>query len=169
MKSKLSLVIYPNPILQQKALPVAKITPELVDIANQMLDLMYESFGIGLAGNQVGILQQIIVVDLQINDEKNPMIFFNPKIIYSSEAHKEVEEGCLSLPNLKEMVSRPDIIEIEYVDINNNVCKLKAEGLLAVCLQHEIDHLNGILFIDKVSKIKKNFLLKKFKKLQKEG
>ena len=113
MKHNLSLVIYPNSILKSKALPVEKITPELIQIANEMLDLMYESLGIGLAANQVGILKQIIVVDLQINDERKPMIFFNPKIIYSSDDYKEVEEGCLSLPELKEIISRPNLIEIE--------------------------------------------------------
>ena len=169
MKHNLSLVIYPNSILKSKALPVEKITPELIQIANEMLDLMYESLGIGLAANQVGILKQIIVVDLQINDERKPMIFFNPKIIYSSDDYKEVEEGCLSLPELKEMISRPNVIEIEYLDVDSKICKLKADGLLSVCLQHEIDHLNGILFVDRVSKIKKQFLLKKFKKLQKEA
>jgi peptide deformylase len=166
----LKLIIYPNPILRQKSLPVEQIDEEIVNIGFSMLNLMYENHGIGLASNQAGILKRIIVMDLQRdeNEEKQPLIMINPVILKFEDEFAPYEEGCLSLPQMKSEISRSQTIEVEYLDINGKLQQITAEGLFAICIQHEVDHINGVLFIDKLSKIKKDLILKKYRKQQKE-
>lgn len=160
----LNLLIYPNPILKEKAKEITEITSETKKLSNDMLETMYYHNGIGLAANQIGVLQRIFVLDLQENDKKNPIVFINPKIIKSSEEQGEEEEGCLSLPNLTAKVKRPLCIELVYQDLEGTTKKLKTDGMLSICIQHEIDHLNGIMFIDNISPLKRTMLLNKYKK-----
>lgn len=164
----LEIITAPNPLLRKKALPIKKIDKSLETIAKQMLELMYANNGVGLAANQVGILKQIIVIDLQIEGIKNPIVMINPKIIKTSTAMVDSEEGCLSLPIIQSVIKRFESITVEYTDLQNKQHILEAEDLLAICIQHEVDHLNGILFIDHLSRLKKQLILKKYKKLNKE-
>ena len=130
-----------------------------------MLETMYSANGIGLAAIQIGIPKNLIVIDLLTKEKKkDPMYFINPKIIKKSEKFSKYEEGCLSIPNLFAEVKRPSECEVQYLDYRGEKKILKATGLLATCIQHEIDHLNGILFIDHLSRIKKEMILKKIKK-----
>jgi peptide deformylase len=149
---------------------VEQIDEEIVNIGFSMLNLMYENHGIGLASNQAGILKRIIVMDLQRdeNEEKQPLIMINPVILKFEDEFAPYEEGCLSLPQMKSEISRSQTIEVEYLDINGKLQQITAEGLFAICIQHEVDHINGVLFIDKLSKIKKDLILKKYRKQQKE-
>lgn len=133
-----------------------------------MLELMYANNGVGLAANQVGILKQIIVIDLQTDGVKNPMVMINPVIIKKSTEMVESEEGCLSLPIIQSVIKRFDWVVVEYTSLDNKHHTLKAEDLLAICIQHEVDHLNGILFIDHLSRLKKHLILQRYKKLNKE-
>lgn len=166
----LTLITHPNPILRQKSLPIDKIDEEIINIGFAMLNLMYEYQGIGLASNQAGILKRIIVIDLQKDEDapKEPLIMINPVILKFGNELAPYEEGCLSLPQMRSEIFRSQTIEVEYLDINGQMQKIIAEGLFAICIQHEVDHLNGVLFIDKLSKIKKDLILKKYRKQQKE-
>ncbi len=164
----LTIITSPNPLLRKKALPITKIDKSIRLLAKQMLELVYENNGIGLAANQVGILKQIIVIDLQIDNIKKPMVMINPVITKTSTETVDSEEGCLSLPLILSVIKRFATIEVEYTDLNSKKHKLKAEDLLAICIQHEVDHLNGILFIDHLSRLKKQLILKKYKKLNQE-
>ena len=161
----------PNPFLRKKASLVEKVDLEIVNLFNDMLETMYEAKGIGLAATQIGVDKRIIVMDCGLetntNDEiikPNPIKMANPEIIFTSSTFSEREEGCLSIPGHQAKVKRPETIIVKYVDENNNSKKLKANKLLSVCIQHEIDHLNGILFIDHLSRIKKGMILKKIEK-----
>ena len=167
----LNIIKYPNKILKQVAKPIDTITEEIKLLGNNMLETMYANKGIGLAGNQIGVLLRIIVIDLQEDEDEayNPIIFINPEIISSSDELAERDEGCLSLPKISSLVKRPAKIKISYLDINGEKKELEADNLLATCLQHEIDHLNGILFTDRISKLKRDIVLKKYKKLQEEA
>lgn len=167
MDQTLQLQIYPKQCLREKSNEIIAITPRIINIGQQMLDIMYTNNGVGLASNQVGILERIIVIDLQIDDVKNPIILINPKIIKESKHKIPTEEGCLSLPGISEEVLRPDSVEVEYMDIKGEKQTIIADGLMCVCLQHEIDHLNGILFVDRLSNMKKKLILNKFNKLMK--
>lgn len=166
--SILEVIKYPNKILKTKAEEITEITEDLTTLAMNMIEAMYKDNGIGLAANQVGILKRIIVIDLQENNELNPMVLINPKIIWKSEEIAERDEGCLSLPEVSSIVKRPAEVEVSYLDLDGKEETIKAIGLLATCLQHEIDHLDGILFIDRISKLKREMVIKKFKKLQAE-
>ena len=134
---------------------------------NDMLETMYAANGIGLAAIQIGVPKRIIVMDLSKEEnKKNPMYFVNPLIIKKNDEKITYEEGCLSVPNQFAEIDRPSKCEVEYLDYNGNKNKIKAEGLLATCIQHEIDHLEGILFIDYLSKLKKAIIVKKLSKQQ---
>ena len=136
---------------------------------DDMLETMYEAPGIGLAAVQVGILKRLIVIDISKDDKKkNPLFIINPKIIYKSKKKSTFEEGCLSLPGHFAEIERPAECHLEYLDYNGKQKKLKAEGLLSTCIQHEVDHLDGILFIDYLSKLKKDMIIKKLIKQKKE-
>tara|TARA_B100000427_G_C15298145_1_gene502838 strand:- start:306 stop:740 length:435 start_codon:yes stop_codon:yes gene_type:complete len=137
---------------------------------DDMLETMYSASGIGLAAIQVGVPKRIIVMDISKNDEKkNPMYFVNPEIVWKADEDSIYEEGCLSVPNQFAEINRPKNCHIKYLDYDGKSHLLKAEGLLATCIQHEIDHLEGILFIDYLSKLKKSMILKKLSKKQKES
>ena len=155
----------PNKILRQVSLPVEKIGKEEQVLMDDMLETMYMAKGIGLAAIQVGVPKRIIVMDIGNRDkEKEPMYFVNPIIKNKNSEHSTYEEGCLSVPNQFAEVNRPSSCEVEYLDYNGNKKILKASGLLATCIQHEMDHLEGILFIDYLSKLKKMMIVKKLSK-----
>ena len=157
----------PDPFLRQISLDVDHVDDEIRKLMDDMLDTMYAAPGIGLAAIQVGIPKKIIVIDLSKEEEKKPLYFINPKIILKSNSNVTYEEGCLSVPGQFAEIARPDRCHINYLDYNGKQQDLKAEGLLATCIQHEMDHLAGILFIDYLSKLKKNFIIKKLSKQKK--
>ena len=155
----------PNKILRQISKPVEKVGKEEQELMDNMLDTMYAANGIGLAAIQIGIPKRIIVMDLSRDEKKkSPMYFINPVIKNKDLLKSTYEEGCLSVPNQFAEIDRPKKCEVEYLDYNGEKQILKAEGLLATCIQHEIDHLEGILFIDYLSKLKKSMIIKKLSK-----
>ena len=155
----------PNKLLRQVSLPVEKVGDEERQLMDDMLETMYEAKGIGLAAIQIGVPKRIIVMDIGNRDkEKEPMYFVNPVIKNKNSEHSTYEEGCLSVPNQFAEIDRPSTCEIEFLDYKGNKKILKASGLLATCIQHEMDHLEGILFIDYLSKLKKMMIVKKLSK-----
>lgn len=166
---KLDLVIVPDPLLKQKSEMVEKVDNELKKFIDDMFETMYADNGIGLAAVQVGKLLRIVVIDVrgENKEEKRPMLFINPVITHYSNEKEMMEEGCLSVPGQRAEVSRSLTVEVKYNDIDMNEKVLKADGLLAHCLQHEIDHTNGIVYIDYLSKIRRDNLIKKVQKLMK--
>ena len=155
----------PNKILRQKSLKVEKVDQEIQKLIDDMFETMYAAPGIGLAAIQVGVPKRVIVLDTARKEEpKKPMCFVNPEVIEKSQKNSTYEEGCLSVPNQFAEIDRPNKCEVEYLNYNGQKEILKAEGLLATCIQHEIDHLEGILFIDYLSKLKKSIILKKLTK-----
>ena len=159
----------PNKILRKISLPVDGVNQDLQRLMNDMLETMYAAPGIGLAAIQVGVPQRVIVLDLAPkNEPKNPMYFVNPEIINKSSNNSIYEEGCLSVPGQFAEIERPDKCHIKYLDYYGQPKELKAEGMLATCIQHEIDHLEGILFIDYLSKLKKSMIVRKLSKHKKQ-
>ena len=154
----------PDKILRQISQPVEVVGNEEQDLMRDMLETMYAAKGIGLAAIQVGAPKRIIVLDLNKDEKKSPMYFVNPIIKQKNLINSIYEEGCLSVPNQFAEIERPNKCEVEYLDFNGNKQLLRADGLLATCIQHEIDHLEGILFIDYLSKLKKSIILKKLSK-----
>ena len=167
--AKREILTEPNPILRQISKTVEKVGKEEQELMKDMLDTMYAANGIGLAAIQVGIPKRIIVIDLNKNEKKTPMFFVNPVIKERNRINSVYEEGCLSVPNQFAEIERPNKCEVEYLDFYGEKKILKADGLLATCIQHEMDHLEGILFIDYLSKLKKNRALEKVKKIQKKN
>ena len=162
-----TILTEPNKVLRQISLTVKKVGEEEKKLMNDMLETMYDAKGIGLAAIQIGIPKRIIVMDISKDDEKsNPMYFVNPIIKNRNSNLSKYLEGCLSLPDQFAEVDRPSTCEVEYLDYNGNKKILKAEGLLATCIQHEMDHLEGILFIDHLSKLKKSMIIKKLSKIK---
>tara|TARA_B100000029_G_scaffold195179_1_gene193281 strand:- start:2169 stop:2693 length:525 start_codon:yes stop_codon:yes gene_type:complete len=160
----------PNKTLREVSQTVEKVTKEEQILMDDMLETMYHANGIGLAAIQIGIPKRIIVMDLQKKDqEKNPMYFVNPVIKNKNNELSTYEEGCLSVPNQFAEVERPAACEVEYLDYYGEKKILKANGLLATCIQHEMDHLEGILFIDYLSKLKKSMIIKKLSKQKKSS
>lgn len=152
----------PDPVLRKSALPVENITDKTLQLLDDMAETMYDAPGIGLAGPQVGELKRLIVMDCSRDDEKSELWqMINPEVIELSEDNSTLEEGCLSIPGHTAEVSRPDWIKLRFTDIKGKEQQIKAEGLLAACIQHEIDHLNGILFIDHISKLKRDIIWRK--------
>jgi len=163
------IVTIPDPILKKKSLPIENVDSSVKKLMDDMLETMYAAPGIGLAAVQVGVLKRVVVIDLSKKEEKKtPLFFVNPEIISTSEEQVSYEEGCLSIPNQFAEIKRPNRCHVKYLDYNGKKKDLKADGLLATCIQHEIDHLNGILFIDYLSKLKKDLILKKVIKQKKE-
>jgi len=166
----LNIHTYPDPILKEKALPVVEFDQSLDDITQSMLETMYVSSGIGLAAIQAGILKQIVVIDLKSGEEeislREPHIFVNPKILkkYGSTVS---EEGCLSVIDFRGDVERAEKILVEYQDVKGNIHQMAADEMMSICLQHEIDHLNGILFIDHLPALKQKMVKKKLTKIAK--
>ena len=163
-----NILTEPDPFLRQKSEKVDQVNDEIRSLMNDMLETMYNAPGIGLAAIQVGVLKRVIVIDLSRDDEKkNPMFFVNPEIITNSDSNAAYEEGCLSVPGQYAEINRPDKCKVKFLDYDGNEKILEANGLLATCIQHEMDHLEGILFIDYLSKLKKNMIVKKLSKQKK--
>ena len=160
-----TILTEPNKILRQVSQPVESVGDEERKLMKDMLETMYDANGIGLAAIQIGIPKRIIVMDLSKDGEKRePRYFVNPIIKNKNEKKNTYEEGCLSVPNQFAEIDRPSRCEVEYLDFNGDKKILKADGLLATCIQHEMDHLEGILFIDYLSKLKKSMIIKKLSK-----
>ena len=167
--SQRKIVIEPDPILRKKSEMLETVDDELRALLDDMLETMYAAPGIGLAAVQVGILKRLIVIDISKDKEKkNPLFLINPEIISLSKKTSVYEEGCLSLPGHFAEIERPAECQIKFIDYNGKEKELKANGLLATCIQHEVDHLNGVLFIDYLSKLKKDMIVKKLIKHKKE-
>jgi peptide deformylase len=188
------ILILPDPLLRAKCAPVAEVDDRVRALMDDMLETMYDAPGIGLAASQIGVLERVIVVDVAKRQEKedladredealeetsgehapgegqranvspNPMCLANPEIVWASEELSVYEEGCLSIPEFFEEVERPAKVRVKYLDRDGHACEIEADGILATCLQHEIDHLNGVLFIDHISRLKRERILKKFSK-----
>ena len=159
-----TIITEPNEILRQVSKPVLKVGNEERKLMDDMLQTMYAANGIGLAAIQIGIPKRIIVMDISKDGKKNPLFFVNPIIKKKDKEKTTYEEGCLSVPNYFAEVDRPKYCEVEYLDYSGESKVLKADGLLATCIQHEMDHLEGILFIDYLSKLKKTMIVKKLSK-----
>ena len=167
--SQRKIVIEPDPILRKKSEILEKVDDELRKLLDDMLETMYSAPGIGLAAVQIGILKRLIVIDIsKEKDKKNPLFLINPEIISKSESTSTYEEGCLSLPGHFAEIERPAECHIKYIDYEGKKREIKANGLLSTCIQHEVDHLNGVLFIDYLSKLKKDMIVKKLVKHKKE-
>jgi peptide deformylase len=159
------ILIHPEPKLRKKALPVTVVSDQLLTLADDMLETMYDAPGIGLAAPQVGVTKRIIVVDVSKSEnDKHSYKMINPEIIWTSDQFVDYEEGCLSLPEQYAQVKRPEEIHLSYVDPEGTVQNLKTSGILATCIQHEIDHLDGKLFVDHISKLRRDFIIRKLKK-----
>jgi len=162
------IITVPNEILKKISEPIEKIGTNEKKLVKDLFDTMYASKGIGLAAVQVGILKRILVIDVSTKDEqKKPISLINPIIKRLSDDTSVYEEGCLSIPETFIEIERPKICEIEYIDLDGNKKELKCDGLMSTCVQHEINHLDGKLIIDHLSKLKKDFIIKKISKLQK--
>ncbi len=182
----LPLIIAPDPILKKISQPVEKVDNALREFMNNMVSTMYAENGVGLAAVQVGVLKRILVIDVDYEAEEhahhhhdhhgcggvhvkntNPRFFINPQIIESSKECVPYNEGCLSFPGMRSEVVRPQIVKVKYLDENGKENIEEMDGLLATCIQHEIDHLDGVTFVDHISKVKREMILNKMKKLQK--
>lgn len=162
------LIILPDPILRQVSTPIETMDSEVKRLADDMLDTMYDAPGIGLAAIQIGVARRMLVLDVSKDGEdKAPLVFINPEIVTSSDARSVYEEGCLSIPDYYAEVERPATITVKHIDRDGKEQIVEADGLLATCLQHEIDHLNGVLFIDHISKLKREMVIRKFTKAAK--
>jgi len=163
------LVILPDPVLRQLSKPVERVDAPLLKLADDMLETMYDAPGIGLAAIQIGEPLRMLVIDLaKEGEEPAPQVFINPEILDKSDERSVYEEGCLSIPDYYAEVERPAKVRVAYLGRDGKAQEVEAEGLLATCLQHEIDHLNGVLFIDHISKLKRDMVMKKFKKLARD-
>jgi len=163
------LILLPDPLLRLVSKPVERVDDRLRKFTGDMLDTMYDAPGIGLAAIQVGEPIRLLVIDLaKEGEEPAPHVFINPEILERSDERSVYEEGCLSIPDYYAEVERPASVRVKYLDRDGKEREIAAEGLLATCLQHEIDHLNGVLFIDHISKLKRDMVVKKFKKLAKD-
>jgi len=162
------IIYLPDPILRQQSLPVERVDSELKGFVEDMLETMYEAPGIGLAAIQVGVPRRLLVIDIAGKDEDpNPQVFINPELVATGDDTSVYEEGCLSIPDYYADVERPASVTVKHLDRDGKLQTTEADGLLATCLQHEIDHLNGVLFIDHISKLKRDMVVRKFTKLAK--
>jgi len=159
------LIILPDPLLRQVSQPVERVDSELNQLVDDMLETMYEAPGIGLAAIQVGVPRRLLVIDVaKEGEDRQPLVFINPEIITSSDERSVYEEGCLSIPDYYAEVERPASISVKSIDRHGKEQVTEADGILATCLQHEIDHLNGVLFIDHISRLKREMVIKRFTK-----
>ena len=166
---KRKIIIEPDPILRRKSENLDTVDDTVRNLMDDMLETMYAAPGIGLAAVQVGVLKRIIVIDLSKDGQKkDPLFIVNPQITFKSDELISYEEGCLSIPNQFAEVKRPSSCKVNFLDYNGKKREINADGLLATCVQHEVDHLNGVLFIDHLSKLKKDIIIKKTKKQVKE-
>lgn len=157
---------FPDPRLRKKAQPITEVTNEIRQLADDMLETMYAAPGIGLAATQINVQQRIVVIDIS-QDQTEPYVFINPEII-EQQGEREYEEGCLSVPESYEVVSRADTVRVKALDKEGQPFELDAEDLLATCIQHEIDHLDGKLFVDYLSSLKRQRIKKRLEKRQKQ-
>jgi len=160
----LQLVLGPDPLLKQTALPIDEIDDEIKTIAADMFDTLYERKGLGIGANMVGILKRIVVIDLQENGKKEPFACINPEIIWRSDQVAVREEASLCFPGISAEIKRPDAIKVQFLDLDGKRQEIKAEGWLATVLQHEIDYLDGKVYLDYLSKLKRDRLIKKMQK-----
>lgn len=168
--AKREILIIPDKRLRLKSEPLKSIDKSVHALVEDMFETMYAAPGIGLAAIQIGVPQRVVTMDLSGKDEpKAPRVFINPEITWASDEHATYDEGCLSIPDYYEEVERPKAVKVKYLDLDGKEHEIEADGLLATCLQHEIDHTNGVLFIDHISKLKRDMVMKKFKKASKRG
>ncbi|GAB5435378.1 peptide deformylase [Falsiruegeria mediterranea] len=167
---KRSILIHPDPRLKKLCDPVADISDDLRKLADDMLETMYEAPGIGLAAPQIGVLNRLIVLDCvkEEGETPRPLVMFNPEVVSSSDDLNVYEEGCLSIPDQYAEVTRPREVEVAWMDQNGNACQEVFDGLWATCVQHEIDHLDGKLFIDYLKPLKRQMITRKMQKLKRE-
>ncbi len=164
------ILILPDKRLRQVSLPVRRIDSSIRRLVEDMFETMYDAPGIGLAAIQIGTAKRVVTLDLAKKEEpKDPQVFINPEIVWSSQEKATHEEGCLSIPEFYDEVERPAQVKVRYLDLEGKSHEIEAGGLLATCLQHEIDHLNGTLFIDHLSKLKRDRVTKKFAKAAKRA
>ncbi|MBK1722790.1 peptide deformylase [Thiocystis violacea] len=163
---KLDILTFPDPRLRKKALPVDHVDDAIGRLVGDMLETMYAAPGIGLAANQVDVQRRVVVMDLSEGHD-SPMVFINPKILWK-EGTEQMDEGCLSVPGFFETVTRAERVRVQALDRDGKPFTLEADGLLAVCIQHEIDHLDGKLFVDHISMLKRQRIRRKLEKLEKE-
>ncbi|ABY30035.1 MAG: peptide deformylase [Methylobacteriaceae bacterium] len=162
------LVILPDAQLRLTSEPVAAVTDEIRTLARDMIETMYDAPGVGLAAIQIGVAKRVVTIDTSKDENaKNPTVYLNPEIVWVSEEKRVYDEGCLSIPEFYGEVERPDRVRVRYMNLDGQIVEQEADGLLATCLQHEIDHLNGVLFIDHLSKLKRDRVMKKFTKAAK--
>jgi peptide deformylase len=162
--SILNILHFPDPRLRQKAAPVAEVDDSIRTLVDDMFETMYEAPGIGLAAVQVNVLKRVIVIDIS-EDKSQPQCFINPELV-ESHGHEKMDEGCLSVPGIYEPVTRAKDIRVRYLDRDGKQQELEVDGLLAVCIQHEMDHLDGKLFVDYLSEMKRNRIRKKLEKMR---
>ena len=166
----LDILTVPNPVLKQVSTPVERVDDDLRRLMDDMLETMYAAPGIGLAAIQVGVPKQVIVMDLARQDEPpKPRYFVNPEILWASDETAPYEEGCLSVPEIYDEVDRPARVKLRYLDYHGKEVTEDAEGLFAVCIQHEMDHLKGVLFIDHLSRLKRDRAVARVRKLARTG
>lgn len=177
--SLMHIIEVPDPLLRSTSAPVERIDSDLKRLVKDMFDTMYEAPGIGLAAVQVAVQRRLLVIDLQDPDPvpegeeegppvKRPHVFINPEIVYRSDARKSYNEGCLSIPEQYAEIERPDIVRARWLDVDGKEREGEFDGLMSVCLQHEVDHLNGVLFIDHLSRLKRDMIVKKVMKAKKD-
>ncbi|CAA2103399.1 MULTISPECIES: peptide deformylase [unclassified Methylobacterium] len=164
------LVILPDARLRQVSTPVGTIDDEVRTLAADMLETMYDAPGVGLAAIQVGVTKRVVTIDTSKDENaRQPQVFIDPEIVWASEEKRVYDEGCLSIPEYYGEVERPDRVRVRFRDLSGETREIEADGLLATCIQHEIDHLDGVLFIDHLSKLKRDRVIKKFVKAAKRG
>lgn len=164
------LVILPDARLRLASAPVGPVTDEIRTLAADMLETMYDAPGVGLAAIQIGVPKRIVTIDTSKDEnDRQPQVFLNPEIVWASEEKRIYDEGCLSIPEFYGEVERPDRVRVRFRDLDGREQEIEADGLLATCIQHEIDHLDGVLFIDHLSKLKRDRVVKKFAKASKRG
>ncbi|MDP4021825.1 peptide deformylase [Methylobacterium sp. NEAU 140] len=162
------LVILPDPVLRLVSEPVGAVTAEIRTLVADMFETMYDAPGVGLAAIQVGVAKRVVTIDTSKEENaRAPRVFIDPEIVWSSQEKRVYDEGCLSIPEYYGEVERPDRVRVRFRDLDGAEQEIEADGLLATCLQHEIDHLNGVLFIDHLSKLKRDRVIKKFAKAAK--
>jgi peptide deformylase len=167
--ARLPIIVAPDPRLARKAAPVPRVDEQVRRLMDDLLETMYAAPGIGLAAPQVGVPQRVIVLDIGPKGDPHPHLMANPHLVWVSDDDASFNEGCLSLPEHYADVARPRAIRVRYLDHENEIRELAAEGLLATCIQHEIDHLDGVLFVDHISALKRNMILRKLLKSKKLG
>jgi len=165
--AKLEILEFPDPRLRQVAKPVAGVTDELRQLVDDMFETMYAAPGVGLAATQVNVHQRIVVLDVS-EDQSEPLVFINPEIEVLDEEIHQYDEGCLSVPGFYETVERPRKVRVKALDREGEAFAIEAEGLLAVCIQHEVDHLDGKLFVDYISPLKRNRIRSKLEKAHRQ-